>query len=89
MRQRYVLAERPERSQLLDEMAQVTALHHKSLLRLLAGELTRQPRGAPRPHVWSLGGGGAASDRRELRLPVCRTPDAQLGLDGPALGPAW
>lgn len=44
MRQRYVLAERPVRSQLLDEMTQVTALHRKSLLRLLTGELTRQPR---------------------------------------------
>lgn len=44
MRQRYVLAERPVRSQLLDEMTQVTAMHRKSLLRLLTGELTRQPR---------------------------------------------
>jgi hypothetical protein len=44
MHQRYVLAARPVRSQLLDEMLQVTALHRKSLLRLLNGELTRQPR---------------------------------------------
>ena len=49
MRQRYVLA---ERSRLLDEMAQVTALHRKSLLRLLAGELTRQPRGRERARTY-------------------------------------
>ena len=52
MRQRYVQAERPERSRLLDEMAQVTALHRKSLLRLLAGELTRQPRGRERARTY-------------------------------------
>ena len=52
MHQRYVLAERPERSRLLDEMAQVTALHRKSLLRLLAGELTRQPRGRERARTY-------------------------------------
>ena len=44
MRQRYVLADRPTRSQLLDEMTRVTALQRKSRLRRLAGELTRQPR---------------------------------------------
>jgi len=44
MRQRYVLAERAERGRLLDEMVRVTALHRKSLLRLLAGDLVRQPR---------------------------------------------
>ena len=52
MRQRYVLAERPERSQLLDEMTRVTALHRKSLLRLLAGELTRQPRSHERTRTY-------------------------------------
>ncbi len=52
MRQRYVLAERPELGQLLDEMVQVTALHRKSLLRLLAGDLTRQPRGRERARTY-------------------------------------
>jgi hypothetical protein len=52
MRQRYVLAERPERGQLLDEMVQVTALHRKSLLRLLAGDLIRQPRGRERARTY-------------------------------------
>ena len=52
MRQRYVLAERPERGQLLDEMVQVTALHRKSLLRLLAGDLTRQPRARERARTY-------------------------------------
>jgi hypothetical protein len=52
MRQRYVLADRPERSQLLDEMTQVTVLHRKSLLRLLAGDLTRRPRGHERARTY-------------------------------------
>jgi len=59
MRQRYVLAERPERGQLLDEMAQVTALHRKSLLRLLAGDLTRQPRGRERARTYGASVVGA------------------------------
>ena len=54
MRQRYVLADRPARGQLLDEMAQVTALHRKSLLRLLAGDLTRQPRGRARARTYGV-----------------------------------
>lgn len=44
MRLRYVQANRPERSQLLDEMEQVTELHRKSLLRLMKTEPVRQPR---------------------------------------------
>ncbi len=44
MRPRYVAADRTERGRLLDEMVQVTTLHRKSLVRLLAGDLTRQPR---------------------------------------------
>jgi len=52
MRQRYVLAERAERGRLLDEMVRVTALHRKSLLRLLAGDLIRQPRGHERARTY-------------------------------------
>jgi hypothetical protein len=59
MRQRYVLAERPERGRLLDEMAQVTALHRKSLVRLLAGELTRQPRARERARTYGASVGAA------------------------------
>lgn len=45
MRLRYWQAQsRSERSQLLDEMEQVTELHRKSLLRLIHGELARKPR---------------------------------------------
>ena len=44
MRLRYVQANRPERSRLLDEMEQVTELHRKSLLRLMKAEPVRQPR---------------------------------------------
>lgn len=44
MQSRYLKADRPARSALLDEMEQVTGLHRKSLVRLLAGDLTRQPR---------------------------------------------
>jgi len=52
MRPRYETADRAERGRLLDEMAQVTTLHRKSLLRLLAGELTRQPRGRERARTY-------------------------------------
>lgn len=52
MRPRYVAADRTERSRLLDEIEQVTALHRKSLLRLLAGELTRQPRRLERARTY-------------------------------------
>ena len=52
MQGRYGAATRPERGRLLDEMAVMTGLHRKSLLRLLRpGGLTRQPRrvlGEPR-----------------------------------------
>jgi hypothetical protein len=52
MRQGYVLADHPERSRLLNEMVRVTALHRKSLLRLLGGELTRQPRRLERTRTY-------------------------------------
>jgi len=41
---RYMWSSRAERSQLLDEMEEVTELHRKSLIRLMHGDLTRQPR---------------------------------------------
>ncbi len=44
MQERYLLAERKERGQLLDEMETVTELHRKSLSRLMKGSLRRQPR---------------------------------------------
>ena len=44
MRLRYVQAQRPERSRLLDEMEQVTELHRKSLIRLMKTEPVRQAR---------------------------------------------
>lgn len=45
MRPRYVLADRADRSRLLDEMESVTGLHRKSVLRLLqAPDLARRPR---------------------------------------------
>ena len=44
MRSRYVKAKRLERSQLLDEMMCVTNLNRKTLIRLMAGKLERQPR---------------------------------------------
>jgi len=44
MHPRYLLADRTERSRLLDEMIAVTGLHRKSLVRLLnAGSLARRP----------------------------------------------
>src|SRR5690349_10061718 len=45
MRARYLGADRTERGRLLDEMQSVTALHRKSLLRLLhTADLARRPR---------------------------------------------
>jgi hypothetical protein len=44
MQERYLAADRKERGQLLDEMEAVTELHRKSLIRLMKGNLTRQPR---------------------------------------------
>jgi hypothetical protein len=44
MQKRYREAKRAERSVLLGEMEQVTGLHRKSLVRLMGGELARQPR---------------------------------------------
>ena len=44
MQKRYEGADRPAREQLLDEMEHVTELHRKSLIRLMAGRLERQPR---------------------------------------------
>ncbi len=44
MQERYLQSGRVERGRLLDEMEVVTALHRKSLIRLMNGNLTRQPR---------------------------------------------
>jgi hypothetical protein len=44
MQPRYLQADREEQGRLLDEMEQVTELHRKSLIRLMGGDLTRQPR---------------------------------------------
>jgi hypothetical protein len=44
MRNRYRQADRKAKGQLLDEMAAVTELHRKSLVRLMKGPLTRQAR---------------------------------------------
>jgi hypothetical protein len=44
MQKRYRGADRPTREQLLDEMEHVTELHRKSLIRLMAGCLEREPR---------------------------------------------
>jgi transposase InsO family protein len=44
MKKRYVGAGRKERGRLLDEMEAVTAMHRKSLTRLMKGSLERKPR---------------------------------------------
>jgi hypothetical protein len=44
MKKRYIVADRPTRGLLLDEMQVVTGLHRKSLIRLLSGPMTRKPR---------------------------------------------
>jgi hypothetical protein len=53
MRLRYVTADRPERSRLLDEMEQVTELHRKSLVRLMKAEPVRQPRQQQRGRTYN------------------------------------
>src|SRR3954452_22610685 len=45
MQKRYLAASREERSRLLDELAELTGLHRKSVVRLMKGaSLERQPR---------------------------------------------
>jgi hypothetical protein len=53
MRLRYVQANRPERSRLLDEREHVTELHRKSLLRLMKAEPVRQPRQQQRGRTYT------------------------------------
>jgi len=53
MRLRYVQANRPERSRLLDEMERVTELHRKSLVRLMKAEPVRQPRQQQRGRTYT------------------------------------
>ena len=52
MQERYLLADRKERGQLLDEMEAVTELHRKSLIRLMKGSLARQPRRRQRSRTY-------------------------------------
>jgi hypothetical protein len=55
MRIRYWQAQtRGEKRQLLDEMASVTRLHRKSILRLIHGELARRPRRKQRGREYGL-----------------------------------
>lgn len=54
MRDRYVAANRKERGQLLDEMAKITGLHRKSLIRLMNGDLARQPRKKQRGRTYGI-----------------------------------
>jgi hypothetical protein len=52
MQERYLLAGRASRGQLLNEMQAVTGLHRKSLIRLMTGNLTRTPRRRQRGRVY-------------------------------------
>jgi hypothetical protein len=52
MQERYLQASRKERGQLLNEMEAVTELHRKSLIRLMKGNLTRQPRRRQRSRTY-------------------------------------
>jgi hypothetical protein len=51
---RYLKANRTERSQLLNEMEEVTGLHRKSLIRLINGDLTRQRRKKNRGRTYGV-----------------------------------
>jgi hypothetical protein len=52
MQERYLQADRKERGHLLDEMETVTGLHRKSLIRLMKGNLARQPRRRQRSRTY-------------------------------------
>jgi hypothetical protein len=52
MQERYQLANRKERGELLDEMESVTELHRKSLSRLMRGSFARQPRRRQRGRIY-------------------------------------
>jgi hypothetical protein len=55
MQGRYLAASREERSRLLDELAELTGLHRKSVVRLLKGpSLARQPRRRQRGRVYGV-----------------------------------
>jgi len=71
MRLRYVRAERVARSQLVDEMEAVTELHRKSLIRLLQGDLTRQPRRRQRARRYGAGAADAVRVSAESLDYVC------------------
>jgi hypothetical protein len=56
MQGRYLAATREERSRLLDDLAELTGLHRKSVVRLLKGRtLERQPRRRQRGRVYGAG----------------------------------
>ena len=52
IRQRYRKANRKEKGRILDEMEAVTGLHRKSLIRLICGDLERQPRSRERGDIY-------------------------------------
>jgi hypothetical protein len=51
---RYLKATRTERATMLDEMVEVTGLHRKSIIRLLKGDLARQPRRNQRGRTYGV-----------------------------------
>jgi len=55
MKKRYAQASRKEQGLLLNEMATVTELHRKSLIRLMNGSLERQARQRQRGPLRSAG----------------------------------
>jgi hypothetical protein len=61
MKKRYVQAGRKEQGRLLDEMEAVTELHRKSLIRLINGDLERQPRQGQRGRTYGAEVGYALS----------------------------
>jgi hypothetical protein len=68
---RYLKADRTERSQLLDEMEEVTGLHRKSLIRLMRGDLARQPRSRQRGRTYGVAVHWALKVMAESRDFIC------------------
>lgn len=80
MQKRYAQADRKERGRLLDEMHSVTELDRKTLIRLMNGNLRRQPRNRQRGRTY----GPEVDDalrRRATGLP--RAPGSHSRGSGP------
>lgn len=71
MQARYRKGSQKEKSRLLDEMEKITELHRKSLVRLMNGELERQPRKRQRGRIYGAEVAAALSIISETLDDIC------------------